>query len=399
MNKDEFISKYLVDRHNTDCNKWDAELEEKYGTRDLISMWIADMEFKTPDAVVDALTKRVRHGVYGYADVPESYYRTLSTWMQSRYGLEVPKEWVRFCTGCVTAIAWSIQAFTKPDDSCLILTPVYYPFHNVVTYNNRRLVSVDLSCDADDRFTPDYDAIEKAITDHDVKMLLQCSPHNPAGRVWTEDELIKLFDICRRHNVLVVSDEIHQDFALFGHRFVPALKVADGKYKDMLITLNSASKTFNLAGLLHSHIIIADEGLREQYSLFARGMDRNANNIPGMVATEAGYSCGAEWHQSLIGVIEDNYTYMKDELKAKAPDIKVVPLEGTYLAMLDFRACMPKEAVHDFILKECRIAADYGEQFGENFMGFVRLNLATDPRLVRQATKNIINRLDERFHR
>lgn len=396
MTKEGFVARYLVDRHNTDCNKWDAELEEKYGTRDLISMWIADMEFRTPDAVIKALTERVQHGVYGYADVPESYYPALSDWMESRYSLPIPKGWVRFCTGCVTAIAWSLRAFTKSGDHCMILTPVYYPFHNVITYNDRQLVKVDLNCDENDNFTLNYEAIEQAIVDNDVKLLLQCSPHNPAGRVWTEEELDKLFDICRRHNVLVVSDEIHQDLCLFGHKFVPALAVAGGKYRDMVVTLNAASKTFNLAGLIHSHIIIADEKLRAQYDLFARGMNRNANNILGLVATQAGYTQGGEWLHSLIEVIEDNYTYMKNELAEKAPKVKVVPLEGTYLAMLDLRSCMAKEQVHDFILKDCKIAVDYGEQFGENFMGFVRLNLATDPALVHQAVANIVEQLSKR---
>lgn len=396
MTNEEFVTKYLVDRHNTDCNKWDAELEEKYGTRDLISMWIADMEFRTPDAVIEALTKRVQHGVYGYADIPESYYKALSDWMESRYNLPIPKDWVRFCTGCVTAIAWMLQAFTKVGDHCMILTPVYYPFHNVITYNGRELVKVDLNCDENDNFTLNYEAIEQAIVDNDVKLLLQCSPHNPAGRVWTEEELDKLFAICRRHNVLVVSDEIHQDLCLYGHKFVPALAVAGGKYRDMVVTLNAASKTFNLAGLLHSHIIIADEKLRAQYDLFARGMNRNANNIMGLVATEAGYTQGKEWLESLIHVIEDNYTYMKNELAAKAPKVKVVPLEGTYLAMLDLRPCMAKEEVKDFILHDCKIAVDYGEQFGENFMGFVRLNLATDPALVHQAVANIVEQLSKK---
>lgn len=396
MTQEEFIRRYLVDRHNTDCNKWDAELEDKFGTRNLISMWIADMEFRTPKAIVDALTERVQHGVYGYSDVPEAYYHILSDWMESRYGLPVAKESVRFCTGCVTAIAWMIQAFTQPGDSCMILTPVYYPFHNVVTYNNRELVTVDLHCDENACFTMDYDAIEAAIVKNHVKLLLQCSPHNPAGRVWTEEELARLFEICRRQNVLIVSDEIHQDLCLFEHRFVPALKVADGKYKDRIVTLNAASKTFNLAGLLHSHIIIPDEKLRAQYDQFARGMNRNAINIMGQTATMAGYAQGGEWLKALIGVIESNYTYLKDKLHEKEPDVLVTPLEGTYLAFIDLRRCMPAEEVHDFILKDCKLAVDYGEQFGEHFKGFVRLNLATDPALVNQAVSNIITLLDRK---
>ncbi|MGN0977557.1 MAG: MalY/PatB family protein [Faecousia sp.] len=396
MTKEEFIRQYLADRSNTDCCKWDAELEEKYGSRDLISMWIADMEFRTPEAVVDALCERIRHGVYGYSTVPEEYYTALSDWMQNRYGLPVAKESVRFCTGCVTAIAWMLQAFTKPGDACLILTPVYYPFHNVVTYNDRKLVTVDLNCDENDCFTMNYEAIEQAIVDNKVKLLLQCSPHNPVGRVWTEDELIKLFEICRRHHVLVVSDEIHQDLCLFGHSFVPALAVANGAYRDRIVTLNAASKTFNLAGLIHSHIIIPDEKLRAQYDQFARGMDRNAANIMGLTATLAGYTHGAQWLECLIQVIEENYSYLTRELQKRAPDVIVTPLEGTYLALIDLRRCMAVEDVHDFILKDCKLAVDYGEQFGEHFKGFVRLNLATDPMLVKQAVQNIVTQLAKR---
>lgn len=395
MNKEEFLSRYLADRHDTDCVKWDAGLEEKYGTRDLISMWIADMEFRTPEAIVEALTKRVQNGIYGYADVPDAYYRTLSDWMESRYGLPIPKESVRFSTGCVTAIAWAIQAFTKPGESCMILTPVYYPFHEVVTYNDRKLVTVDLHCDADDCFTLDFEAIEQAIIDNDVKMLIQCSPHNPVGRVWTEWELDDLFDICRRHGVLIVSDEIHQDLCLFGRTFIPALKVAGGRYADRIITLNAASKTFNLAGLLHSHIIIPDPELRAHYdAFFDRGMNRNAVNILGQTALMAGYREGGKWLDGLIQVIESNYLYLKKTLHEKAPDVIVTPLEGTYLVFLDLRGYLPAEQVPDFVLKKCKIAADYGEQFGEHFKGFIRLNLATDPKLVEQAVNRLIRELN-----
>ena len=396
MTKEAFVRNYLVDRHGTDCCKWDAGLEEGFGSRDLISMWIADMEFRTPDAIVQALTERVQHGVYGYADVPEAYYPALSGWMERRYGLPVAKESLRFCTGCVTAIAWMIQAFTQPGDSCLILTPVYYPFHNVVTYNGRRLVTVDLLCDAHGCFTMDFEAIEAAIAAHRVEMLLFCSPHNPAGRVWTEEELETLFEICRRHDVLIVSDEIHQDLCLFGHQFIPALKVADGSYAGRIVTLNAASKTFNLAGLLHSHIIITDEALRERYDRFARGMNRNAINIMGQTATIAGYTAGEEWLEALTGVVEDNYTWMRDTLAERAPDAVVTPLEGTYLALIDLRRCLPAEEVRGFILRDCRLAVDYGEQFGANFQGFIRLNLATDPALVREAVERIVTQLAAR---
>ncbi|WP_127058814.1 MalY/PatB family protein [Veillonella ratti] len=391
MNKEEFLKRYLTDRHNSRCMKWDS-LKSKYGRKDLVSMWIADMEFKTPEPVIEAITKRAQAGVFGYSNDWPEYYDALSNWMETRYHFPIKKDWVRFCTGCVTAIAWSIWAFTKPKDACLILTPVYYPFHNVVTYNDRELVKVDLDYNNESgHFTMNYEAIEKAIVDNKVKLFIQCSPHNPAGRVWTEDELDKVLSICKKHGVIVVSDEIHQDFVIDKDRhFVPAAVVKNGKYRDIVVTLNAASKTFNLAALIHSHIIITDEKLRAQYDLFARGMNRTELNILAMEAVQAAYTYGDEWLDSLLNVIRDNLAYLKARLQKEAPEIVVTDLEGTYLVMLDLRKYIGTENVSDFIVNKCRLAVDYGEQFGDNYKGFIRLNLATDPNLVKQAVDNLV---------
>lgn len=391
MTTEEFLNQYLVDRHNSRCMKWDS-LKSKYGREDLVSMWIADMEFKTPEPVIEAITKRAQAGVFGYSNDWPEYYDALSNWMETRFQFPIKKEWVRFCTGCVTAIAWSIWAFTKPKDACLILTPVYYPFHNVVTYNDRELVKVDLDYNNETgHFTMNYEAIEKAIVDNKVKLFIQCSPHNPAGRVWSEDELDKVLSICKKHGVIVVSDEIHQDFVIDKERhFVPAAVVKNGKYRDIVVTLNAASKTFNLAALIHSHIIITDEKMRAQYDLFARGMNRTELNILAMEAVQAAYTYGAEWLDALLNVIRDNLAYLKARLQKEAPEIVVTDLEGTYLVMLDLRKYIGTENVSDFIVNECRLAVDYGEQFGDNYEGFIRLNLATDPDLVKQAVDNLV---------
>lgn len=393
MDKQEFIKNYIVDRRGTNCLKWD-ELDVRYGDPDLISMWVADMEFRTCDQVVEAMIERVRQGVFGYSYVPASYYKAYSDWMEQRYHFPLKKEWVRFSTGCVTGIAWMIHAYTNPGDACLILTPVYYPFHNVVTNNGRKLVAVDLTYDKG-CFRMDFEAIEKAIVDNDVKMFVQCSPHNPAGRVWTEEELAQVLAICRKHQVLAVSDEIHQDIILSENPFVPAAVVENGSYSDIVITLSSSSKTFNLAALLHSHIIITDQTLMAIYDKFASGLNRTEMNVMGLVATQAGYTYGGEWLGHVLDVIRDNYAYLKQELNNRAPKIIVCPLEGTYLAFLDMRDCMEAGKVKEFILKKCHLAVDYGEQFGDNFEGFVRLNLATDPAFVKQAVENIITELEK----
>ena len=387
MDKQEFLQSYLVDRHKTDSLKWDG-LQQKFGETDLLAMWVADMEFKTCDGIVDAMTKRTRHGVFGYSCVPDDYYEVFSGWMERRYHFPVKKEWVRFSTGCVTAIAWMIHAFTKPGDSCMILTPVYYPFHNVVTNGDRKLVKVELDYN-DGYFTMNYEAIEKAIVENQVKMFIQCSPHNPAGRVWTEDELDRVLAVCQKHDVLVISDEIHQDIILGDKPFVPAAVVSGGRYRDMVVTLNSASKTFNLATLLHSHIIITDDGLRGKYDQFASALNRTEVSIMGMVATKAGYTYGGEWLGQVLDVIWDNYRYLKEELNKRLPGMTVCALEGTYLVMIDLRSYVNPEQTLDFVQKHCRLAVDYGEWFGQAYKGFIRLNLATDPVYIKQAVERI----------
>lgn len=383
MEKQDFLRKYLVERKGTNSFKWDG-MEEKFGESDLLPLWIADMEFKTCDEIIEALTVRAREGVFGYSSVDEEYYQVFSEWMDRRYHFPIKKEWVRFTTGCVTALAWMIHAFTEPGDHCMILTPVYYPFHNVVTNNHRCLTKVPLRYD-NGYFTMDYDAIERAIERDHVKLFLMCSPHNPAGRVWTEEELDKVLAVCQKHGVLVASDEIHQDLTLGGNRFVPVAAVCGGKYRDIVITINSASKTFNMATLLHAHIIITDEKLRKRYDEFASGMNRTENNVMGLAATKAAYRYGEEWLNSLKEVIQDNYRYLKETFAKEAPGIVICSLEGTYLLFMDLRTYIAPEDTREFIQKRCRLAVDYGEWFAEGYQGFIRMNLATDPAFVKQA--------------
>lgn len=385
---EEFVKKYAVDRHNTNSQKWD-QLEQRYGSKDLISMWVADMEFKTEDKIVEKMIEQAKQGIFGYNFIPDSYFTAFSNWMTYRYYFPVEKDWIRFSNGLVTAINWIVNGFTKENDGVLILTPVYYPFHSAVTNNKRKLVTVDL-VNNKGHYIMDYDLIEKAIVENEVKLFVQCSPHNPVGRVWTEEELEKILAICQKHNVLVISDEIHQDITMEGVQFIPAAVVSNGKYRDNLITLNAASKTFNLAGLIHSHIIITNEKLRNEYDNFVKRINQTEPNIMGSAATQAGYEYGGDWLNNLTEVIENNYNYLKTELSKEAPKIEVAELEGTYLVLLDFRKYVKKEDIKSFVQKQCKLAVDYGEWFGENFAGFIRLNLATDPKNVERATSNII---------
>ena len=389
MQKEKFLKEYLVERKGTYSLKWDA-LDKRFGNADLISMWVADMEIKAPKEVIEALKERCEHGVFGYSYVSDEYYNSVINWLKEKHNYEIKKEWLRFTNGVVTAIYCFVNIFTKVDDAILILTPVYYPFHNAVKDNNRKLITCDLK-NTDGYFTIDYDEVEKKIVENNVKLFIQCSPHNPAGRVWKEEELARILEICKKHNVLVISDEIHQDITMKGYKHIPSAIVANGKYADNLITVSAASKTFNLAGLIHSNIIISNAELRKKYDEEIKKINQTEINILGMLATQVAYEKGSEWLENVKEIIEDNFNYLKTELNKHIPEIIITNLEGTYLVFLDLRKIIPIDKVKEFIQDKCNLAIDFGEWFGANFKGFIRMNLATDPQIVKKAVENIIN--------
>ena len=388
MQKEKFLKEYLVERKGTYSLKWDA-LDKRFGNADLISMWVADMEIKAPKEVIEALKERCEHGVFGYSYVSDEYYNSVINWLKEKHNYEIKKEWLRFTNGVVTAIYCFVNIFTKVDDAILILTPVYYPFHNAVKDNNRKLITCDLK-NTDGYFTIDYDEVEKKIVENNVKLFIQCSPHNPAGRVWKEEELAKILEICKKHNVLVISDEIHQDIIMKGYKHIPSAIVANGKYADNLITVSAASKTFNLAGLIHSNIIISNAELRKKYDEEIKKINQTEINILGMLATQVAYEKGSEWLENVKEIIEDNFNYLKTELNKHIPEITITNLEGTYLVFLDLRKIIPIDKVKEFIQDKCNLAIDFGEWFGTSFKGFIRINLATDPEIVKKAVENII---------
>lgn len=389
MQKEKFLKEYLVERKGTYSLKWDA-LDKRFGNADLISMWVADMEIKAPKEVIEALKERCEHGVFGYSYVSDEYYNSVINWLKEKHNYEIKKEWLRFTNGVVTAIYCFVNIFTKVDDAILILTPVYYPFHNAVKDNNRKLITCDLK-NTDGYFTIDYDEVEKKIVENKVKLFIQCSPHNPAGRVWKEEELAKILEICKKHNVLVISDEIHQDIIMKGYKHIPSAIVANGKYADNLITVSAASKTFNLAGLIHSNIIISNAELRKKYDEEIKKINQTEINILGMLATQVAYEKGSEWLENVKEIIEDNFNYLKTELNKHIPEITITNLEGTYLVFLDLRKIIPIDKVKEFIQDKCNLAIDFGEWFGASFKGFIRINLATDPEIVKKAVESIIS--------
>jgi cystathionine beta-lyase len=392
MTAEQFCDVFGVERHGTNSLKWDA-LGEVFGETDLTPLWVADMEFKTAPAAIDALRKRVEHGAFGYGTVPESYYDAFFSWQKKRHGVDLTKQELRFATGVVGGLYAMIHTYTQPGDAVAICTPVYYPFSDSVNNAGRTIAECELD-NSGGTYTLDFNKFEKVIADNKAKLFILCSPHNPVGRVWTEDELKKTFDICRKHGVIVVSDEIHQDFISPGYRFISSSNIAGGGYKDMLVTLNSGSKTFNLAGLIHSHVIIYNKKLREKYDNYIQSIGRAEPNVLGLTGTEAAFRHGEEWLEGLNAVIQKNYAYMRAEFAAKAPKVIISPLEGTYLSWLDLRGYIKAAATSEFSQKKCRLAVDVGEWFidrgGE---GFIRINLATLPKYIEMAVHNIITNL------
>jgi len=393
MDQKTFIQQYATNRYHTNSLKWDA-LDQRYGNPDLIAMWVADMEFKVPTAVTKALTERVAHGVFGYSYTPDSYYQAFFDWEAKRHQLHLEKDWLRFGTGVVNSLYALINTYTQPGDGVLILTPVYYPFFNAIQDNHRQLVTSDLVNDQG-HYTIDFEDVERKIKTNEVRLFIQCSPHNPVGRIWTAAEETKLLALCEQYGVLVISDEIHQDLELDpkNHPFISALTVADRRFEDNVIVVNSPSKTFNIAGLLNSHVIIPNPKLRQQYDDHLNRINQTEVNVLGQTAGQAAYASGAAWLDQVLAVVRSNYQYLCTELTAKAPKLVIADLEGTYLTWLDLRAYLKPDATREFIVDKCGLAVDFGEWFSTNTQGFVRLNLATDPKYVHQAVDHITTNL------
>lgn len=392
MNKEKFLKENCPDRHNTNCSKWDI-LEKKYGDSELISMWVADMDFKAPKEVIETLRKKIDFGIFGYSLTKDEYYESFIQWEKKYHNWEMKKDWIRFTPGVVTGIFWCVNMLTQKDDAIIINMPVYYPFHHAIEDVGRKLVYSEL-INTNGVYTIDFDDFERKIVENNVKLYILCSPHNPVGRVWTEEELDKLFAICLKHNVKVISDEIHHDLIIGNKPHVPSAIVSNGKYADIMIVLTAASKTFNLAGMKNSFVIIPGEELRKKFDDLIVTLHEDTGNMLGYYAVEAAYTHGREWLDTVIEIIRDNYNYIKVRLAKELPEAKLSPLEGTYLAWLDLSAYTGKtgeDEMKDFVQNKARLAIDYGDWFGIGGKGFIRLNLATTPEWVEKAVDGLVS--------
>lgn len=378
-----------VDRKGTHCEKWDG-LGERFGREDLLALWVADMDFRVPQCVLEAEKDYLDTGVFGYYHPSEGYYQAFMDWEQEHHGYSVQREWLRFSPGVVPAINWLIQIFTEPQDRVLVLTPVYYPFLHAVRDNERTLVACQL-VHQDGQYTVDLAAFEAAIAENQVRMFIMSSPHNPVSRVWRREELTAMLDICKKHGVLVLSDEIHQDLTFDGHKHIPSATAGD--YSHMVITLTAASKTFNLAGCQNAFVVLPDAKLRKEYDAFTKRIHIREGNPFGYIAVEAAYRGGKAWLQQVQEIIWNNYGYLREQLAIHLPKACVTPLEGTYLMWVDFAAYLQPEEMERFFEETCGIAVDYGAWFEGDGQSHIRINLATSRENVEKAFSSILQGL------
>lgn len=372
-----------VDRRGSACLKWDL-LERIYGDKDILSMWVADMDFRCPECVQEALREQMAYGAYGYHALHTRFMKAFAQWEQERQGYAVDMNHLRYAPGVVPAVNWCVETMTQPGDSIMTLPPVYYPFFSAVTANDRKLVLCPLRREGE-RYEMDYADMEEKIASEHVRMLIFCSPHNPVGRVWTREELEKLVKLCRKHNVTIVSDEIHQDFV-----FAPAKHIPLVTLEPDAVTLTAPSKTFNLAGMQTAVVIIPQDALREKWDAFTKRLHLNSGSTFGYLAGEAAYLHGAPWLEELKQIIYGNYLFLREKLLAALPELVIPPLEGTYLMWVDFGAYVKPEDQKEFFTKKCRIALDYGAWFKGDGETFARFNLATSRENVEKAAESVI---------
>ena len=383
----------IINRDGTDSAKWEARQSEQNpnihvrtdlfsGENPAIPMWIADMDFAAPKQVVDALTARAKHGLYGYTERSATYTASVRDWMRTRHRWRIQPEWIVTTPGVVPALAMLVKTFLKPGDKAIIQTPVYFPFYLVLEFNDIEVVKNPLIYE-DGRYHMDFDDLAQKARDPKTKMLILCSPHNPVGRVWTRAELTRLSEICRANDMIVVSDEIHADLT-----FAPFTPF--GLVDKSAIVCTAASKTFNLAGLATSNIIIP---VKEQREAFQKYLLTNAlvdTSIFGALATETAYRHGADWLDQLIVYLNGTLDYMEEYFAKHIPQIHMIRPEGTYLVWLECRALgMDAKSLHKFFRDEARVYLEQGAIFGVEGEGFMRMNIATPRKQVKEALKRM----------
>ncbi|MFC5701204.1 MalY/PatB family protein [Cohnella faecalis] len=373
-----------IDRTGKASYKWDQS-EKLFGRADVLPLWVADMDFEPPKEVVDAIVARAKEGIYGYTIRTEGYYEAVAGWLSRRHGWTIRHEWVTSGPGIVPALSIAVQAFTEPGDKIILQSPVYYPFYDVIRMNDRIVVDNALIL-TDGQYRIDFELLERQAADG-AKMLLLCSPHNPGGRVWKEEELRKIGEICQKHGVLVIADEIHHDLVFSGHKHVPYATLGPS-FEQASITCIAPSKTFNLAGLQAASVIIPNAELRRKYNYLLKTLSLHMESYFGLTAVETSYKHGEEWLEQLLVYLEGNRDALLEYVEKHIPSVKAIKPEGTYMVWLDCRAISEDpQTLKKLMFEKAGVAFSEGSVFGTQGAGFLRVNLACRRELLLEALR------------
>lgn len=377
-----------IDRSENHSAKW-AEMEMKFGRSDLIPMWVADMDIKAAPEIVESMKKKVEQEIFGYVYRPDSYYKTATEWLKKRFGYEISPSSLIHSPGVVPSMSILVKMLTKNSDKILIQTPVYPPFASAVKDNGRELVENPLVKDEKGYYTIDFEDLEKKLSLGEVKLFILCNPHNPVGRVWKKEELLKMGELCKKYNVRILADEIWRDLIMPGYKHTPMASLSKD-IEDITITLFSPTKSFNLAGLQASFATFPRAEERKEFDNILGQMDVKRNNPFSLVAFETAYEKCEDWLEELILHIDGNMQYVVDFINERLPEIKVVKPEGTYLMWLDFNGTkIPQDKIQEFLINEAKVAMNDGGSFGSNGKGFARMNVACPRYMVEEAMERI----------
>ena len=369
----------IIPRRHTNSYKWDGTTDS-----DVLPLWVADMDFRTAPAITEALKQRVEHGIFGYTRVPDEYYEAVTAWFKRRHGWDIRREWMIYTSGVVPAISAIIKALTGPGDKVLVQTPVYNCFFSSIRNNGCEVASSPLVYE-DRTYRMDLEDLERKASDEKTKVMLLCNPHNPAGRVWTREELTAVGEICIRHGVTVVSDEIHCELVYSGHRHIPFASISDDFLRHS-VTCVSPSKAFNIAGLQIANIIAPDETMRRRIDKAININEVCDVNPFGVIATMAAYNEGEEWLGQLLDYLWQNYLFLVEFFRTHLPDFPVARLEGTYLAWMDCRTLgIGSEELEQLLVGEAKLWLNAGTMYGAEGEGFMRWNLACPRSVLKQA--------------
>lgn len=384
----------IIDRHGTGALALDV-LQERYGKADLMPLWVADMNFATPQFITDAMKRRLDHSLFGYTVVPKDFWLTVTRWIETHHQWTVREEWMRFVPGIVKGIGFVVNVFVKPDEKVIIQPPVYHPFRLTPAGNGREVVMNPLIRHDDGNYSMDFDNLAE-VADNKCRLLILSNPHNPAGIVWDEETLRRLAHFCAERGIIVISDEIHCDMALFGNRHHPFASVSE-EAAQCSITFGAPSKTFNIAGIVSSYCIVPNEELRNRLFSWMAANELDEPHIFAPIATMAAFNEGEEWRRQMLHYIEGNIMFVEDYLKENIPQIKPLRPQASFLVWLDCRGLhLQHDALVSLFVDEAGLALNDGEMFGKGGEGFMRMNIASPRAVLREALGRLKDAVERR---